>query len=164
METRRLISIAIAGVVALLVMWAGKSCTESIRETNHKSEDYQSTFNEGYNGGYENYADYEDGTYAVQAEPTTAAEEKYAPGVQTVTNLLGEVVGTVTATTTTFTTLEPLPIKTTTTVSKSILESYNEQKQQENIGGNILDHEQQTVTTAVTVKPMDPDDIILNIG
>lgn len=161
METRRLISIAIASVAALLVMWAGKACTESIQKTNRESGNNQSTFNEGYNGGYDNYANYEDGTYAVQAEPTTAAEDEYAPGVQTVTNLLGEVVGTVTVTTTTY---ETLPTKTTTTVSKSILESFNEQKQQENIGGNILDHNQPTVTTAVTVKPMDPDDIILNVG
>lgn len=162
METRRLISIIIAVAAAFLVMWAGKSCAEDIVNTNKKSDDYQGTFAEGYtpSGGYENYADYGDGTQPIPQQTETTATSNQ--NVQTVTNLLGEVVGTVTVTTTTVQTVETKPV---TTASKSILESYNEQNPIGGSGGgNILDHSQPTETTAVTVQGVDPNDIVLNVG
>lgn len=156
MELRRAISIIIAAVVAALVIWAGRSCAENIQKKNREKalEDY--TYNvEHATGGSDFNVDYVDG--AVGEESATAATT--AENVQTVTNLFGEVVGTVTVTTTTPPETETA---TTTTVSKSILESYNEQRQTAvNSGqGSILERPQ-TETTAVITQPTG---IVIDLG
>lgn len=168
METRRLISIILAFVAAALVVWSGKSCAESIQKANSKANGgsgvYTENYGTGYANGYERFTDSNNNDNTITQEVTTT-DVTGAPVVQTVTNLLGQVVGTVT-----FTTTAPPQTQTreTTTVSRSILESYNEQKLTEgndnNTSGNILERPQTTVTTTVTVEKMDPDDIILNVG
>lgn len=112
METRRLISIIIASVAALLVMFAGKSCTDDIQKKNRKSHKTQPTTQHvtpTFNNFYGNPGE------------TTETTTETNNNIETITNLIGQVIGTVTVTTPN----DPIP-EETTTVSKSILEIYNE--------------------------------------
>lgn len=156
METRRLISVLLAAVAAILVIWAGKSCAEDIQEKNREEAKKNYTNVQNATGGNGFNVDYGDGV-AVYEEP--AATETTAGNVETVTNLFGDIVGTITVTTTAPPETEPI---VTTTVSKSILESYNEQRQTAvtNGQGSILERPQTETTVAVT----QPTGIIIDLG
>jgi Tfp pilus assembly protein PilE len=91
MTLRRVISIIIAAIVAVLIMYAGKSCAENIQETNRKNATGASIVINHTPDDY-NYDDY------TIVTSTQSDEEKYA-GYETVTNLFGEVVATIPVTT-----------------------------------------------------------------
>lgn len=94
MTERRLISVIIAIIVAVAIMYVGKSCAVDIAEKNKKVSDstYQ-TQNTYSNSDNNNFAYTQPTTFE---QPTTETTTEY---VEYVTNLFGEIVGTVEPTT-----------------------------------------------------------------
>lgn len=90
MDKRRLISIAIAILVAVLIMNLGKSCTEDIVEANKKAKKDTTTVHYNYapdNGNGGNDSPVIDETVPVIEEATEHIEY--------ITSILGEIIGTV---------------------------------------------------------------------
>lgn len=140
-KNSRLISFTIAIISAMLVIMAGKGCTQSPDSKKEKNTVQTTTYHEptpeevfGNNGNY----------YTYDQIPTENEEEPTTENVQYVTDLIGRVVGTVPP-------AETVPAEETETeqvptVTKSILEEYNE-RQQENIKGGGFDHGQKNIVT-----------------
>ncbi len=87
MDKRRLISIAIAVLVAVLIMNLGKSCTEDIVEANKKAKKETTTvyYNYAPNGG--------NGTPVI--DETASVVQEATEHIEYITSILGEIVGTV---------------------------------------------------------------------
>lgn len=121
MDRHRQIAFISAFILALVIMMAGKACTDSAMKKRSKpvqngtqSSTPAQNFNSynNYNNGYNN------------TPQQTIMPEQTAPPVNYVTNMLGEIVGTEQA--------ETVPEIQTTTEELSILEQYNAGKQQNN--------------------------------
>lgn len=163
MDNRRSIAIVIAFIAAILVMMAGKSCSDNIIETN------------------KNNPKKERATAATDMIPPPPmkqeekADEKQepvseAPAVQDhidVTNLLGDVVETIPITT------EPPaePLEEVTTREKSILEEYNERQESDSkLSGfshskkNNDSSDKQEDTEGASEPPTYPEDFIIVVN
>lgn len=109
MSKSRIISLFLAVIAAFLVAYAGKACAQDINNTNKKKSSPVGTSQQ--NGSFDNnIPDYSYGT----VPPETTVNEY--EGVETVTNLFGEVVATVPAASDGGATAEP------TTKNTSILD------------------------------------------
>lgn len=92
MTRSRVISLVLAVVAALLVALAGKACAEDIVETNNKNAPLKNTAYANDNKqGSEDFPAMSYGT-----NPPTTTLDPYE-GVETVTNIFGEVIATVPA-------------------------------------------------------------------
>ncbi|MDE6102398.1 MAG: hypothetical protein K2F73_05425 [Ruminococcus sp.] len=147
MDKHRQIAFIVAFIIAMVIMMIGKSCTDSaIKKQNKtvKSSTSQSVpdySNNNYNNNYNNAP--QQNNNQVQTE---AVQQVTEPQVEYVTNMLGEVIGTAEPTTTAVQ-LETdengeyseTPVIQETTQGKSILEQYNEGKQnnQNQSSGNV---------------------------
>ncbi|MBQ9956535.1 MAG: hypothetical protein IJO99_03110 [Ruminococcus sp.] len=102
MTKSRLISLILAAVAAMLVAFAGKACAEDIVETNQKNAPLKNTaYTDDNNKGSEDFPAMSYGT-----NPPTTTLDPYE-GVETVTNILGEVIATIPATVSDTTTTAP---------------------------------------------------------
>lgn len=92
MNTRRVASIVIAIIVAMLIISAGKSCSKDIAESNKKAATSATTpTSDGMNG----FDSLTYPTYQQQTPPSSEATSE--ENIQYVTNILGEIVGTLPA-------------------------------------------------------------------
>lgn len=115
MDKYRQIAFIVALVIAVLVMMLGKACTDSLVRKNSKSVqsvsqtmpayDYNNSYNNNYN----------------TTPQTEIVSQQTGVPVEYVTNMFGEVVGTVS-------TSASVSDIQTTTQERSILEQYNENK------------------------------------
>lgn len=115
MDKYRQIAFIVALVIAVLVMMLGKACTDSLVRKNSKpvqsvsqtmpAYDYNNSYNNNYN----------------TTPQTEIASQQTGVPVEYVTNMFGEVVGTVS-------TSDSVSDIQTTTQERSILEQYNENK------------------------------------
>lgn len=133
MTKRRLISIGIAVFVAVSVMLLGKACMEDIIETNKRSSKNKvNTYTPQYSGQESTYP----GQYGDNQEITT--EEITTVPVEVVTNILGEIVGTVPPTTVPDINTPVDEENTEPTTRKSILDSANDPEQSTTSSNKIL--------------------------
>ncbi|MGN0576956.1 MAG: hypothetical protein ACI4J2_13125 [Ruminococcus sp.] len=93
METRRMISLLIAAVVALLIIYAGKSCAQDIVETNHKASVKASPDFTGYMTDSSLYNSIPDDAY--YTDPSASTAPSVDEGYEIVTNIFGDAVGTI---------------------------------------------------------------------
>ena len=115
MDKYRQIAFIVALVIAVLVMMLGKACTDSLVRKNSKpvqnvsqtmpAYDYNNSYNNNYN----------------TTPQTEIVSQQTGVPVEYVTNMFGEVVGTVS-------TSDSVSDIQTTTQERSILEQYNENK------------------------------------
>jgi len=87
MDKRRIISIAIAVLVAVLIMNLGKSCAEDIAKANQKAKNETTTI-------YYNYAP-DNGNNTPVIEETVPIIEEPTEHIEYITSILGEIIGTV---------------------------------------------------------------------
>lgn len=95
MTTRRIVTLIIAAVVAFLIIYAGKSCAEDIAETNRKNSANKTIIQ---NSNVDTPSLIENQPAGNQQNtPTDPATDSETPTeyVETVTNIFGEVIGTV---------------------------------------------------------------------
>lgn len=145
-DKSKLIAIAIAMIAAILVMLAGKSCSEDAIKKNRKS--FASTVNTIYRPN----PDSEVQNVQVQPEEDQEFQGTTIP-FETVTNLFGEVVETIPATAYINENGELVEV---TTVQKSILEEYNDEHKEENAETTAV------VTTTRYVEPA--TSIVINLN
>lgn len=145
MDKHRQIAFIVAFIVAMVIMMIGKACTDSAMKKNQaKPVQYSGTsqnvpeYNNSYNNYNNNNNNYNNGynnTPQNQVQ-TEAVQQVTEPQVEYVTNMFGEVIGTAEPATTAVqpATDENGEYYTETTVQettwgKSILEQYNDEKQ-----------------------------------
>ncbi|MDE6678199.1 MAG: hypothetical protein K2K02_04070 [Ruminococcus sp.] len=134
MDKHRQIAFIVAFIIALLIMMIGKSCTDNmVRKQSKTVRNSTSTTAPAYNNNSYNNNNYNNG-YNNTPQQTTVTQQNEVP-VQYVTNMFGEVVGTQTA-------VADIPSTVsgevqTATQERSILEQYNENKQQ-NVSPNTV--------------------------
>lgn len=151
MEKNKIVALACAAIAALLVIMAGRSCTESIREANEKSRAKNNEPTIFYSGGsgvsvIEGTAPAEEGGRVTdifgRVVTTTAVSEEYdstetttEPVVEYVTDVFGNIIDTETSASTT-TTAVVGEIETTATTTLSPLDQfYHDQKNPPGISG-----------------------------
>lgn len=120
MERNKIVALVCAAIAALLVIMAGKSCTESIREANEKSRAKNNKPTISFSGDL-----------SVSVNEGTSPEEE----VDRVTDIFGRVVTTVTVS-------EEYSITETTT--EPVIEYVTD------VFGNVIGTETATSTTAVS--------------
>lgn len=125
MDNRRSIAIIAAFIAAVLVMMAGKSCSDNIVETNKNNQKKQPK-----NAASDQITPPQNSPAPNQASPVQdnnePATESTTADYIAVTNLIGDVVGTIPVTT-----VEPEEIpeeQAVTTRERSLLEEYNDSK------------------------------------
>lgn len=125
MDNRRSIAIIAAFIAAILVMMAGKSCSDNIVETNKNNQKKQPK-----NAVSDQITPPQNAPAPNQASPVQdnnePATESTTADYIAVTNLIGDVVGTIPVTT-----AEPEDIpeeQAVTTRERSLLEEYNDNK------------------------------------
>ncbi len=97
MTTRRIITLIIAVLVAFLIAYAGKSCAEDIAETNRQNRlKNDTTYGTQGNtpGLIEDTPQYNNNSQNVTTDPNPELLEP-TEYVETVTNIFGDVIGTV---------------------------------------------------------------------
>ncbi|MCM1314579.1 MAG: hypothetical protein NC040_01410 [Muribaculaceae bacterium] len=121
MEKHRQIAFISAFILALVIMMAGKACTDSTMKKHSQpvQKGTQQSIPANNNNSYNNY----NNGYNNTPQQTTIPEQT-SPPVNYITNMLGEIVGTEV--------IETIPEIQTTTQELSILEQYNAGKQQNN--------------------------------
>lgn len=155
MNNRRIIAIIIAAVAALLIMYAGKACTQNIMETNRKSSVSSVTTQ----NGTEIY------TPAAQSSPTeTAPTVSPTDAVGVVTNLFGDIVGTVAPTEYDDIAATGTDAVSETTSRKSILDSGDQTPQNSSQQHSILDPTSNAALEPTTDKYVTPSSIVININ
>lgn len=161
MNNRRIISIIIAAVAALLIMYAGRACTQNIMETNKKSS-VQSATNQN---GTENYAPTAEQPSLGTQQVTAATSPTAAPSddVEVVTNLFGEIVGTV-APTENSDNIASTNAATETATRKSILDGDDQTPQSSSQQHSILDSTSNVASEPTTEKYVAPSSIVININ
>lgn len=160
MTIRRIISIIIAAAVAMLIIFAGKSCAQNIAETNQKAAANKAPI---INNTPD---DFTYSTVSVSSEAVTT--DTTTDGVEVVTNLFGEVIGTVPPTTSENPDVSDPNLEsasTETTTVKSILDGVNEPTSKSN-QHSILGGNQPDVTETVTgvTQPSSSQDIVIHIN
>lgn len=118
MDTSKVTAIVLAVLVAALVIIAGKSCTDDISSSNQRTHRSTSQINTVATDEYI--------TPMPTAALTEAATEAPTVPYEVVTNMIGEVIETIPIQTTAE---GEEPLYTETTVTKSILEQYDESHQ-----------------------------------
>ncbi len=160
MEKNKIVALVCAVIAALLVIMAGRSCTESIREANEKSRAKNNESTVSYSGGsgvsiIEGTAPAEESgretdifgrvvtTSAVSEEYySTATTKEYDPTetttepvVEYVTDVFGIIIGTETATSATATTVVGETETTATTTLSPLDQFYHDQQKPPGISG-----------------------------
>lgn len=122
MERNRVIAVVLASMAAMLVIIAGKSCTESISKANGGGKSSKTPVTPQYQAVYSTEAKKSNSGSAVQYEyeEEPAEETEYIPATEIFTDENGEVYIAFVS--------EPEPEPTT--VQKSVLEEYQEVKEQ----------------------------------
>ncbi|MDE6781095.1 MAG: hypothetical protein K2J40_06520 [Ruminococcus sp.] len=133
MDRHRQIAFIAAFIVALVIMMVGKACTDKMFKTRPvQNSTSQSTPSYDYNS-YNNYNNsYNNNNYSYNDTPQqTEAPVQTEPSVEYVTNMFGEVIGTAEPVVTEVPEMDVTEIQTTTQ-QRSILEQYNENKNNAN--------------------------------
>lgn len=145
---RRIVAIGIAGCAALLISIAGKACTDNIIESNKETSKKLNTIADNTYGSMNNYTS----PNMQNTSESTSLDATETESAEVVTNLLGEVVGTVPVTSAT--TEEDTSNNTTT--NNSILDRADDAVQpttSSNSGNSILNRDQEQVTSSASVQP-----------
>lgn len=133
MDRHRQIAFIAAFIVALVIMMIGKACTDKMVQQktvrNNPSQTTPSYDNNSYNNNYNNsYNNNYNNSYGNTPQQTEAPVQ-IVPPVEYVTNMFGEVVGTAAPAVTDIPETDSEEVQTTTQ-QRSILEQYNENKNQ----------------------------------
>lgn len=163
MNNRRIIAIIIAAVVALLIMYAGRACTQNIMETNQKS----SMSNANSQNSTANYTPAAAQPSLTQQAPveTNTPTEFSTDAVEVVTNLFGDVVGTVAPTENTDNlSVTETDAATEATTRKSILDKDDQTPQSPSQQHSILDTTTNAALEPTTEKYATPSSIVININ
>lgn len=142
-DKHRQIAFIVAFIIAMVIMMIGKACTDSTMKKNQaKPVQFSGTSQDvpEYNNSNNNYNNNNNGYNNTPQQnnqiQTEAVQQITEPQVEYVTNMLGEIIGTAEPATTD---VQPVtdengeysetPVIQETTQGKSILEQYNEEKQ-----------------------------------
>ena len=159
MEKRRIISIIIAAVVAMLIMYAGKACTKNIQETNRKAALSSQGTNNVYTPSYQQN---------VTGQPVVTegySEMPSTSGAEVVTNILGDVVGTVAPTESTESgAFSEIVNQTEPTTRVTILDRGEQTTQSTTQQHSILGNSTNPATEPTTEKYVTPSSIVININ
>ncbi len=142
-DKHRQVAFIMAFIVAMVIMMIGKACTDSsMKKKQVKPVQFSGTSSQVVPENNNNYNNVPQQNNQIQTE--AVQEQTTEPSVEYVTNLLGEIVGTAEPTTTA---VQPATDENgeyseetqvqTTTEWKSILDEYNEEKQNNQIQKEI---------------------------
>lgn len=162
MTKSRIISLILAAVAAMLVAFAGKACAEDIVETNNKNAPLKNTaYADDKNQGNEDFPAMSYGT-----NPPTTTPDPYE-GVETITNIFGDVIATVPAAADNSATSAPDTEEPATQKNTSILDRPDTTETTEKITdpNHPLLGAVTEATTAPTTEPKTlPSNIVIHIG